>query len=446
MRVLLVNTNRNRFLTPPPIGLAYLASALGVRKYDYRVLDLMFSRKPQVELERALDEYSPSVAGFSIRNLDNQSMLHVKSPLPEIRNLVSIARNKGITSVLGGTAFTTMPAEMLDYMDADYGIAGQGEESFPDLLDSLCSGALDSNIPGLVWKDGAATRINPPRIHGYGNAALPDWNSIDVKRYQRSIWPVSVVVKSGCPYHCSYCDAHATFGRNVHIRSPRCIIDEISRIVRDHGIRVFYLSDPCFNANPEKAKEILAAIISSGLKISFSTTLMPIPGSYDSDYFSLYRRAGGTFAILGVETFSERMLKNYRKPFSISEVYECAMLAHRKGITFGLELLIGGPGENEATVRESMAFLPRIKAALLLYSIGIRILPDTDIFHRALLEGIVREKAELLFPKFYVSPDLDVEWAARFIRRCLRHYWYRGFGMVPCAMRNALARYCHIIL
>ncbi len=250
MRVLLINTNRNRFLTPPPIGLAYLASALRAGRYDFRVLDLMFSRKPQEELKRVLDEYNPGVAGFSIRNLDNQSMLHSASPLPEIREFVSAAHEKGITSVLGGTAFTTMPGEMLEYMQADFGIAGQGEESLPDLLYCLETGNLDSNIPGLVWKDGGAMRMNPPRIHGYQEALSPDWDAIDVKRYHRSIWPVSVVVKSGCPYHCAYCDAHSTFGRHIHMRLPGCIVEEISRIVKDFGIRVFYLSDPCFKHYP----------------------------------------------------------------------------------------------------------------------------------------------------------------------------------------------------
>ena len=446
MRVLLVNTNRNRFLAPPPIGLAYLAGALRGGKHNFRVLDLMFSRNPERELRRMLDEYNPAVAGFSIRNLDNQSMLHTHSPLPEIQKFVSMAQDRKTITVLGGTAFTTLPVQMISYMNADYGIAGQGEDSLTELLESLEWGSVNTCIPGLVWRDGAAIRTNPPRIKGYESACVPDWDAIDIRRYRQSIWPVSVVVKSGCSYRCSYCDAHATFGRTVHSRSADAVLEEIRKVITDYGIRVFYLSDPCFNASPEKAKEILDAIVESGLRISFSTTLMPIPGSYDAEYFTLYRRAGGTFAILGVETFSERMLKNYHKPFSISDVYECAMLAHRKGITFGLELLVGGPGENEATVRESMAFLPRIKAALLLYSIGIRILPDTEIYHRAVVEGIVSGKDELLFPKFYVSRDLDVMWAARFIRGTLRHYWYRSMGMIPCAMRNALARYCHIIL
>jgi radical SAM superfamily enzyme YgiQ (UPF0313 family) len=124
MRILLVYTNRNRYLSPPPIGLAYLVSPLIEQGHQVKVLDLMFSKNPHHELELTIDTYHPGLVGFSIRNLDNQYMLDVKNPLPQIKEFVTIAKTKGVPTVLGGTAFTTFPEEMLQYMEADFGISG----------------------------------------------------------------------------------------------------------------------------------------------------------------------------------------------------------------------------------------------------------------------------------------------------------------------------------
>lgn len=94
MKLLLVYTNRNRFLAPPPIGLTYLIPSLIEHGHQVQVVDLMFVKNPRHELEKAIDTFQPNVTGFSIRNLDNQSMLGLKNPLSEIKEYVDIAKDK----------------------------------------------------------------------------------------------------------------------------------------------------------------------------------------------------------------------------------------------------------------------------------------------------------------------------------------------------------------
>jgi radical SAM superfamily enzyme YgiQ (UPF0313 family) len=100
----------------------------------------MFPRNPPDELRKMIASYKPAVVGFSIRNMDAYSRTKTESFLPPVRELVSVAKNEGVVSVLGGTAFSTLPKPMLRYMGADYGIAGQGETSMISLVESVKKG------------------------------------------------------------------------------------------------------------------------------------------------------------------------------------------------------------------------------------------------------------------------------------------------------------------
>jgi radical SAM superfamily enzyme YgiQ (UPF0313 family) len=438
MRVLLVYTNTYRSTAPPPIGLAYLAGPLQDNGHQVVILDMMFAKNPQKSFLEKIRSFKPEVIGFSIRNLDNQHMMNSSHPLPEIKKYVTCAKNEGIITVLGGTAFTTLPREMLEYMGADYGIAGQGESSLPMLVNSLKTGQVALEIPGLVRRDATGSVIaNPAVISGYTNVANVDWNAINLDPYKWGIIPsASILVKTGCPYKCIFCDCKTTWGEKFIFRDIDNIVADIKQLKLLKRINNFFLVVTSFNSPLDQAKEFLSRIVKENLGIRFFSTIDPVHQCYDAEFFDLYVKAGGYFAVLGADTFSQTMLENYKKPFNIDDIYQCAALACKSGLKFGVELLFGGPGETRATVKESVVFLPKIKYSLFLYGIGIRILPDTEMYEIARREGVVANRSELLFPKYYISKDLDQVWAKRFIDKSVQKYAYRNLGMFPVLVKK----------
>ena len=446
MRVLLVNTNRYRFMSPWPGGLAFLAQGLAGRGHEVEICDLMFARRPKRELTAAMARLDPGLVGFTIRNLDNQSMADPRSPLPEIRDLVSLARERGLPTVLGGTAFGTLPAPMLDFMQADHGIAGQGEEGLPRLVESLEAGTLDSEIPGLVWRDDEQQiRTNAPSFRGYTGLSAR-WDLMQIKGYRNSMMPASVLVKTGCSYRCSYCDAQATFGDCFNFRDPAEIIEELRAIRRHHRIASFFLVDPCFNAPLDRAKLLLEAMVQARLGVMIIAIFMPAPGTYDDEFFDLYRRAGGRFGMLGSESFSEAMLDSYDKPFGVSDIIDFGQMARRHGVKFGVDLLFGGPGETEQTVQESINNFARVPYSFAECALGIRLLPAAPMFATALEHGQVSPADDLLMPKFYVAEGLDLERTDLLLKRGTRKYARRAAGMLPIGLRSVAARYLNFTL
>jgi radical SAM superfamily enzyme YgiQ (UPF0313 family) len=442
MRILLVNTNTNRHLSPPPLGLAFLSSALKAHGHEVRIADLMFADDPGLALGAALDEIAPELVGFSVRNLDTQTMLDPRCPLPGVRGLVSLARARRIPTVLGGTAFTTLPREMLTYMQADYGIAGDGEPGLVMLAEALERHAPCNEAPGLVWQTDGEVKSNPPVIAGYANGSRPDWGLFDWSRYRRTYCPPApgVLVKTGCPYGCSYCDGHTSMGRQFVLREPQAVIDDLAMLRHRHDVTSFFLVDHCFNSPLDHAKNLLCTLIRAELDISLTASIGPIAGSYDEELFGLFRRAGGIFLVLDTDSLSPTMLSRYQKPFQSEDVIRCAAMARRHDLHFGVELLFGGPGETYQTVRESVLGLEHLDFSRLGYNIGVRVLPDTPLCATALAEGVIHEPRELLYPKFYLSPELDLAWARRYIAQAAKRYERRRLRLLPFRMKNLLRR------
>lgn len=441
MKILLIYTNRFRFMSPPPSGLAYLVNPLKEQGHDVRVLDLMFSKKPLFEIENTLQTFKPSLVGFSIRNLDNESMLELKNPLPEIKEFVTAVRNRNIMTVLGGIAFTTIPKEMLEYMEADYGIAGQGEESLPSLVSAIEQKTDVTCIPGLVYRNENTILMNAPVIKGYADGVRANWSAINLRPYKKNAIiapPGVVVVKIGCPYQCTYCDVKNTMGSIPIHRNPDDIIEEIQLVKKDQNIHNFFLADSCFNSPRDKAEELLRKMIDANLKIRFMLRCNPVHDNFDEDFFELLKKAGGYCISSAIDSFSDKMLKNYHKPFCSDDIASFSKIARKYGIASIGELLFGGPGETNETIKESMAFLPNVEFSRLEFSIGVRINPQTAVFDTAVKEGLIHDASELLFPKFYISKDVDVEWANKYIKKNIKKFASRNWRMIPFIMRNIL--------
>ena len=136
MKVLLVSVNREKMPSPVfPLGLAYIARALREAGHSVEAIDLCFSEDVQQELEGVLQRFQPQVIGLSLRNLDNLTYPNPISYLKEVEEIVQICRRLSPAKrVIGGSGFSLAPQELLAHLDIDFGIVGEGEESFDSTL------------------------------------------------------------------------------------------------------------------------------------------------------------------------------------------------------------------------------------------------------------------------------------------------------------------------
>ena len=423
MRILFVSTNRFRIelALPMPIGLACVIGQIDEGEHAIRVLDMMFCERPEADLERALSEFEPDLVAFSIRNIDNQSRVGTRYFLPEARQMIELCRAScGAKIVVGGAAFSVAPTAVFDFLEPDFGIAGEGEVSFPLLVECLEAGRDWSHVPGLVWCSPDGTRANAPAfVEDWDALRFPRRDLFDAQRYAQSGGFSNIVIKQGCPMRCLYCDDPHRLGRRQRGKSPARVADELEAMSREIGDGPIFFSDTIFNNPKSHAKDVCRAIADRGLNPRWTAAVHP---AFVDEELAELMHAAGCFAVsLGSDSCSDRMLKALRKDFTQQQLGDAIRVLEKFEIGYLLTILIGGPGEDRQSVEETVDFLAGVNPLMVSFTIGIRILPHTALAQLAVEEGLISAADPLMEPKFYLSPNV-ADWAEDYLAEvCSQH-------------------------
>ncbi len=410
MNVLLISTNTERgSLRTLPVGLGSVAASARRAGHRVALLDLMGRSNPRAAIEEAIRADRPDVIGISVRNIDDQCMEQPRFLLEEVRGVVAACRAfSPAPVVLGGAGYSIFPGPALSYLEADLGIRGEGEVAFPALLSCLDRGGDPADLPGVYRRGGSAPR---PQTFVSDLDALPFpdadcWSLADPADPEVE---VPVQSRRGCGLGCSYCSTAGIDGRTLRARSPRRVAAELSRLARV-GFRRVYIVDSTFNRPLPYALELCRRVTEERLEIAWRCILHP--HEVPEELVLAMRRAGCVEVALGFESGSERILRAMNKRFLPDEVRQISDRLARHGIRRMGCLLLGGPGETQASLDESFAFAESLRLDGLWITAGIRIYPGTPLARTAVEEGLLSLEDDLLFPRFYMAPGLKLPAAA----------------------------------
>ena len=402
MKVLLISPNIE-FLPDPifPLGIANIAAVLKQNGVPHRILDLCFVRDYEKAITFEIASYRPDMIGLSLRNLDNVSYPQYTSYLPFYRQVVNIIRkNTSSPLVLGGSAFSLMPEEILAYLAADFGVAGEGEQGFMALIQAGQKGDF-GEVP-------ARNRIVRDRdiglVPNLDDLPFPDRSGLDNMAYLEYGGMGNIQTKRGCPFHCIYCTYPIIEGRKVRLRSPAKICDEMESIIQQ-GIKNLFIVDNEFNFPMEHAQFLCHEMIRRKIDIKWSGYANP--KFVSSRLAALMRDSGCTGIEFGSDAADPGMLVNMGKDFTVREMIKASEICTRADLSFCHSLLIGGPGETMASVRRTFDTIGDMSPTAVICMIGIRIFPKTRLFQIAKEEGKLPPDHNLLDPLFYLSPQIE---------------------------------------
>ena len=420
MKILLIATNQaERYMDrmvvrPLPIGVAYLAAHVDEGRHELRVLDLMFSDDAVSEVRGAVEQFRPDLVGLSIRNLDNQSYLNPVSHLPRIKEIVRQLRSvTDATIVCGGPAFSILPAYCLEYLEADLGIAGDGVESFTLLVDCLHERTDYTGIAGLVYRDGAEIIALPTALSSDFRQP-PRLDLLDLRRYDKAGFGVGVVTKLAGYYYPTQNGRGAYGGEGSRVRPVEEIIEEVSRLNAENGIRKLFFIDSAFNVPMDHAKGLCARLIDSSLSLRWNTYLRP--GDCDEELTSLMKSSGCSLALIAGREPDGQSDDLGSSLDSLGGLRELADLCRSAGLPFALTMAFGTPGETEHTVSAKLDFLKLSRPQFATLRLGTRVLPGSEVADLARGEGLIGLDADLLMPTFYIEPGVR-EWLADRVRQ-----------------------------
>ncbi|MBN1654795.1 MAG: cobalamin-dependent protein [Deltaproteobacteria bacterium] len=403
---LLINANVVR---PPvsPIGLEYIGEYLVSSGVDVAILDLSWEARWQSAISRAIERERPLAVGIGFRNLDDCSSASQTTFLAWLKQLVSAVKSRTESPVvLGGVGFSIAPKAILQETRADFGIVGDGEEAIAALLLCLRQAGDYARVPNLLFWHGQEVRCTARADVDVSCLPTPRRRLFDNPRYQAEGGMVGVETKRGCPEKCIYCVDPLTKGDRLRFRSPQSVVSEIQNLT-DQRVYWFHICDSEFNISPDHAKRVCRALIDAGLgsRIHWYAYCAPLP--FDEELARLMVTSGCAGLNFGVDSLCDAMLEQLGRRHRVSDIEGLVGILRRAGINFIFDLLLGGIGETEETLRISQEESRRLEIPLIGVAEGIRIYPGTALWRRLSSAGQIESTvSDLLDPRFYFSPAL----------------------------------------
>ncbi len=396
-KVLMISSNTFAYPYPVyPLGMAMVSASLAEKGHDVRQFDYFAEGRSDEKIRNEIINFSPDYIGLSIRNIDDvDSLSNNNSVLSVEGNIIKIIRdNTKARVIVGGSALSVMPEEILDFLGADYGIAGAGEKLLPDLIENLNTRA---DFPRVI-KNNNLTDENLRTIP-------PMWDNNLVDFYLSKSGMLNLQTKRGCPNKCSYCVYPSLEGKRFRFRDPDSVIDDIERAYKSYSVDRFFFTDSIFNDPDGKYLEVAEKIISSGIKISWAGYFRP--KDMGRDELRVLKRSGLYAVEVGSDASTDTTLHSMGKGFTFDDVNEFNNACIQEEIKSAHFFIFGGPGETSETVREGLENLRVLKDSVIFIYSGIRILPHTRLYVQAVEEGIIKNDESLLNPVYYFSPYID---------------------------------------
>lgn len=404
-KLLLVSANKYAVPYPVyPIGLSYLHSYLSERMPEFEIRIFDFNFYTLQDFRNFLLSYQPDYTGISFRNIDDVDSTHSIWFLGEYKEIMAAVKETVVTRIIvGGSAFSIFPKEFFEFFQPEFGIQGEGEESFYNLLQCLEGGKDFSSIEGLVFRDGDRIRMNP-REHYLHQLDLSFDNDL-LDFYWGKSGMLNIQTKRGCPHKCIYCTYPLIEGSKVRTLNADRIVETLSELYFNKNIHYVFFTDSVFNICDSFNIELAGKILEKGLKIKWGAYFSP--HGLDKQTLQLYADAGLTHIEFGTESLSDTTLKNYGKHFTVQEVVDVSNLCNEIGIYYSHFLILCGYGETEETLNEGFENARRFTNTVFFPYIGMRIYPGTLLQQYAIRDGIIQPDDDLLEPAYYLAKGIN---------------------------------------
>lgn len=370
-----------RFVTPiPPLGLAQLAAHLEAHGHAVDIIDQYCDGQDAPDLARQILAREPGLVGFSCLT---PNMSAVLAAVGELRR-----RSGGrVPVVFGNTHAAVFSERILRENEADYVVLGEGEEPLLGLVQALERGELPEGVAGVGFRqpDGRAV-IQPvakPTVR-LDEVAWADWSKLDLSRYTNhpmiAMSGVTLPIQGsrGCAYSCTFCAQDQIFP-TVRQRSPASICDELEHNIERFGVTNYGFIDAYFPLSVKKGHAFLDELERRGLHTVITWVTETRVDKVDRELLARMAAAGCRLIMYGIEFGSDEALAATKKHAETSQAVKAVRWTHEVGIlTLGL-YVIGMPGENEASVRRTLAFARELGTDIAKFNIAVP-LPGSQFF------------------------------------------------------------------
>jgi len=260
----------------------------------------------------------------------------------------------------GGSQGVSMVPDIMDQHGLpDFWLGGEYDFAVQQLVDALEGRRPFSKVDGLV---GAGVNNRPAVVEDVKSLPSPLYEVLPVRNYSDPVCglpsPVAQAwLSRGCPYKCTFCVwPQVVFGNSRYrTRDPHQALDDIERLIRDHGCESFYFDDDTANIGPARMIELAAAIKSRGLD-KYPWSMMARADCMTEAVLDALHDAGMYSVKYGVESLNETLVDTCEKGTDIKKFHRTIEHTKKLGIKLHLTFMFGIPHETAETVQETLDY------------------------------------------------------------------------------------------
>jgi len=400
--VVLINPNFQKTISAvaqitvgPPLGLAYVASSLEQQGGGVAVIDANAENLSIHEIAERTEKSKPVLVGFSTVTPTVELCHDIAKEIKKTLPLVKFA--------VGGSHPTALPARTLkEFPLFDIVITGEGEETFPEVVDALMNGRGYEGIRGVCYRVGRSLRENDPRppIEDLNSLPLPARHLLPQHLYRNmeSRGFNGIIAMRGCPGRCSYCSVHNVFGWKIRLRKPESVVEELLHCFYDHHSRFISFMDDTFTWNRKWVFELCALIQKHSIEKKLKWICLTRVDGVDKEILGVMKMSGCVRVEFGIESGSQRILDRMKKNIRAEQIRDAFHAAREVGIsTFGFAM-INFPGEDRTSLRKTKELILELDPDLLQLSYATPY-PGTELHDLCKKEGLLTTErwSEYLF-------------------------------------------------
>ncbi|MGL4555522.1 MAG: B12-binding domain-containing radical SAM protein, partial [Gemmataceae bacterium] len=296
--------------------------------------------------------------------------------------------------------------------DADFVATGEGLETLVELCEALSSPCPHlAAVGGLCYRDAAGDvrrTAERPLVRDL-DSQMPGvaWDLMPMRQYRAHNWhcldgrarqPYAAIYTTlGCPYHCSFCCIQAPFkggekaagmtgsANSYRFWSPDRVVEEIDRLVYDHGVKNIKIADEMFVLNKRHVLGICERLIARqhDLNIWAYTRIDTIKDGM----LPALREAGFTWLAVGIESGADAVRAGVDKEIRQDDIYRVIEEIRREGINVIGNYIFGLPEDDLGTMRATLKLAEDLNCEFSNFYSAMAY-PGSPLYELALRQGV----------------------------------------------------------
>jgi anaerobic magnesium-protoporphyrin IX monomethyl ester cyclase len=355
------------FVSPPPppgahvdyqhptIGLATMAAVLEKNGYKNTVIDCPRLNITREDLKQEITRFEPDIVGITCVTATFSSATKAARIIKESCPNAII--------LLGGPHATFMDRQILsEYPDIDIVVRGEGEETILEIASHITDNNFKElhEVAGVTFRENEQIIQTPnrPFIHNLDQLPFPTYKHFPLRKYRLfGKLGLPIITSRGCPFQCAFCLTPKMAGKTFRARSPRNVVDELEWLKNEYGAGAFSFYDDVFTYDKKRAFEICAEMKKRTINVPWDCQTRV--DQISRELLAEMRDANCQLISFGVESGSQEMLDTMKKGTTVEQNEIAIRYAKEAGLSVAISVIIGYPGENIDTLKQTLDFIRR---------------------------------------------------------------------------------------